>query len=287
MKLASTDGIGFWEEQGFRVFRLRKRIGQFLRYRPGQAKVVLLVVGCQRSGTSMIHHVFRLDPATVTYDEVSVLSAGDSKQHLRWTDPVLAAGHIARARSPFVVAKPLVESQRLLFWLDTLPGSKALWMVRHYADVAASNVKFFGKGNSYNDLAPILGGDGLDWRAENLEPADVEAVRSLARPDLSPHDAAALFWYARNSLYFSQRLDVDTRVRICSYADLATNPRAVMHGAYRFVGRPYPGDHILGDVFAGSVGLGRDIALAPAVRALCDGMLERLLGSPRILPTDF
>ncbi|MFH2052593.1 MAG: sulfotransferase domain-containing protein [bacterium] len=286
MKLASTDGIGFREKQGFRFFRLGKRVGQFLRYRPGQDKTVLLVVGCQRSGTSMIHHLFRLDPSTVTYDEVSILSAGDRAQHLRWTDPDLAVSRIARDRSPFVVAKPLVESQKLLFWLDLLPNGKALWMFRHYADVASSNVKYFGERNGFDDLEPILRADGGDWRAENLDPAEVEIIRGLHRPDMPPHDAAALFWYARNSLFFSQGLDGDDRVRACSYDDLVTDPGTVMKAAYRFVGRPYPGDRILGDVFSGSVGLGRDLPLTPAVRDLCEGMLTRFAAVPRLaLPT--
>lgn len=282
MKLASTGGIGFREKQGFRFFRLRKRIGQFLRYRSGREKTVLLVVGCQRSGTSMIHHLFRLDPSTVTYDEVSVLSAGDRNQHLRWTDPHLAASRIARDRSPFVVAKPLVESQKLLFWLDLLPNGKALWMVRHFADVASSNVKYFGERNGFDDLAPILAGDQADWRAENLDPATVAVVRGLHHPDMPPHDAAALFWYARNSLFFTQGLDRDDRVRACSYDDLVTDPRTVMQAAYRFVGRPYPGDRILVDVFPGSVGLGREVPLTPAVRDLCDRLLARFEAVPRL-----
>ena len=72
MRLASKGGIGWREKQAFRWFRLRKRIHQYVNFRPGQAEATLMVVGCQRSGTSMIHHVFRNDFRTATFDEEQI-----------------------------------------------------------------------------------------------------------------------------------------------------------------------------------------------------------------------
>ncbi len=276
MRLASKGGIGFGEEQAFRWLRLRKRIYQFLRFRSGCDKTVLLVVGCQRSGTSMLHHLFRLDLASVTYDEVSPLSAGDHQEHLLWTDPALVKARITADRAPLVAAKPLVESQNLPFWLDMFPRSRAIWMVRHYADVAASNVKFFPAGNSLDDLAPIVAVDQTDWRAQHMAPEDTETISRLYRPDMPEHDAAALFWYARNSIFFSRGLDQDERVITCDYQDLVTRPAEIMARAYAFLDRPYPGDRIIRDVFAGSVGRGRPIPLDSRVQALCEVMLERM-----------
>ncbi len=285
MRLASKGGIGFGEEQTFRWLRLRKRVFQLLRFRPGCDKTVLLIVGCQRSGTSMLHHLFRLDHSCVTYDEESILSAGDLKQHLRWTDPDLVRTRIAADRAPLVAAKPLVESQKLSFWLDLFPQSRAIWMFRHYADVAASNVKFFAPGTSLGDLAPVVNNDQTDWRAEHLDPKDREVVCRLFNSEMSAQDAAALFWYVRNSLFFSGGLARDPRVRTCHYEDLVKNPGPTMAQAYEFLGRPYPGDRIIRDVFAGSVGRGQEINLDPQIRELCESMLARLteipgLGSP-------
>ena len=76
MRLASSDGIALGEREAFRFFRLRKRIRQFFKHPVGMDKTVLFIVGCQRSGTSMIHHLFRLDWDTVTYGEISPLSHG-------------------------------------------------------------------------------------------------------------------------------------------------------------------------------------------------------------------
>ncbi len=276
MKLSSGEGIGFRERQAFRLFLLRKRLHQFLRYRPGCEKTVLLIAGCQRSGTSMFHHLFRLDPACITYEEESPLSAGDLQEHLRWTDPGLVRDRITADRAPLVVAKCLVESQNLPFWLDMFPRARSIWMIRHYADVAVSSVKYFGPQNSLRDLEPIVAGDSTDWRAQHMAPEDTEVIRRLHRPDMDPLDAAALFWYARNSLFFSRGLDGDARVAVCRYEDIIAWPAASMRRVYTFLGRPYPGDRIVRDVVSGSVGRGREIPLGSEVRELCDDMLERL-----------
>ena len=52
MRLASKGGIGLGERETFRLFRLRKRIRQFFKYRSGRDKTALFTVGCRRNGTS-------------------------------------------------------------------------------------------------------------------------------------------------------------------------------------------------------------------------------------------
>lgn len=280
MRLATKGGISFFEKQTFRIFRVRKRVYQFFRYRPGMDKKVLFVVGCQRSGTTMVHHLLRLDYDTVTYDEFSPLSSIDPKG-LR-LDPLSVVHDRIRAdRAPLVVSKPLVESQNLNALLDEFPEAKALWIFRHYQDVARSNVKFFHEGNSQDDLKPIVAFDQTNWRAEHMDPADIETIRGLCSPDMDPYDAAALFWYARNSLYFSRNYSGNDRIRLCQYGDLVTEPSRVMKEIYEFIGRPYPGDRIVADVFSGSKGKGKSLAISDPVRKVCDDLLQRLEAESR------
>ena len=276
MRLASANGVGVVEREVFRFFRLRKRIRQFLKYRPGQEKTVLFIVGCQRSGTSILHHMFRLDPDTVTYDEISPLSSYDPVQGLRLNPLPKIQARIRNDRAPLVVCKPLVESQNLDILLDLFPVTRAIWMYRDYRAVVFSNLKYFGPDTGHRDLAPIVAADESNWRAERLAPADRNIILDLYKPDMDPHDAAALYWYARNSLYFSRSFDQDARIRVCRYSDLVTRPAKVIAQAYGFIGRPYPGDGIVRDVFTGSRGRGRDLDLSPRVHELCKGLLSRL-----------
>jgi hypothetical protein len=282
MKLASKEGNRWREEQAFRWFRLRKRFRQFLKYRPGEPKDVLFIVGCQRSGTSMIHHLFRLDWDAVTYDEWSPLSVLEGREPLRWRPLDQVKARIMADRAPFVVCKPLVETQVLPEILAAFPGAKAIWMYRDFRDVASSSLQYFGEQVGHGDLGPILEEDDDDWRSWNLGAEARDTVRRLHGSDLGAADAAALFWYARNSLYFSLGLDADPRVALCRYGELVTEPARIMRDAYRHVGRPYPGDRIVADVFGGSKGKGRGVALTEPVAELCGAMLERLDARPRL-----
>ncbi len=285
MRLASERGIGFVEKQAFRLFRLRKRAWQLARYRPGADKPVVLVVGCQRSGTSLMHHLLRLDLGTVTYDEISPLSAGDPVEGLRWAPLPEVARRFRADRAAFVVAKPLVESQNLDRLLAAFPDARALWMLRDFRAVARSNVAFFPAGTSHRDLAPILAGDEANWRAERLGEGARELVRRLYRPGLSEHDAAALFWYARNSLLLDRGLAGDPRVRVCRYEDLQADPAGTLRAAYAFLERPWPGDRLVRDVEPAAARAARPLDLEPAVAEACAGLLARLEAAPRLSPT--
>jgi len=284
LRLASETQIGFAEKQAFRWLRLRKRAYQFVRYRPGVDKPVVFVVGCQRSGTSLFHHLLRLDRDTVTYDEESPLSAGDAAEGLRWPPLPEVARRFRDDRAGFIVAKPLVEAQNLDRLLEAFPGARAVWMARDYRAVARSNVAYFPEGTSRRDLEPILAGDETNWRAERLGEGARELVRRLYRPELSAYDAAALFWYARNSLLFDRGLADDPRVRVCRYEDLLGDPAGVMRAVYAFLERPWPGERLVRDVEPAPARPPRPLGLEPVVSEACAGLLARLEALPRLAP---
>lgn len=283
MRLASEGGVSRAERLAFRWLRCRKRAYQFARYRPGSAKPVLLVVGCQRSGTSLMHHLLRLDFGTVTYDEVSPLSVDDRVEGLRWSPLSAVAARFRADRAALIVAKPLVESQNLDRLLDAFPDGRALWMYRDHHAVALSNVRYFPPGTSHRDLEPILGGDDANWRAERLGEDTRRLIAAIHRPDLPALDAAALFWYARNSLLFERGLDGDPRVRACRYDDLLADPAGIMRAAYEFIERPWPGERIVADVGTATPRRGQAPSFDPAVEEACNRMLERLERVPRLV----
>lgn len=239
-------------------------------------KIIALILGIQRAGTSMMYWIFERDLGVKVYRETSELSSLDGVEHIRLNPLPSVKAEIDRHRLPMVVFKPLVESQRAHELMASFPNAKVLWAYRHYQDVAASNLKAFGADNGTRDLLPFLANDGHNWRSQNSSEETRATLRRHYADNMNPVDAAALFWWARMQLFFEQQLDRNPNVLLSRYEDLVTNPAQTMRRTYAFLGRPYPGDHIVKDVNAQSVGKGRVSTLSPAVDKICADMLARL-----------
>ena len=252
----------------------KKIIYQAMKQKASQ-KQILFIVGCQRSGTSLMVRIFDNDLNAKCFSEHSVLSTRDEKGfHLNPLDEVNE--EFSKVRAPFVILKPLVESQNLLRLLDYFDGSKALWMYRHYKDVAASNLGHFGERNGINDIRPIVENEVGNWRNENLSNSVREKITNFFYEDMNIYDAAVLFWYARNSLFFDLELDNKPDVFMCKYKDLVMLPGRMMRGIYEKVRQPYPGDGIISEVHSQSFGKGKELQLSKDVESIAEAMLSRL-----------
>ena len=144
----------------------------------------------------------------------------------RWQDYAAVVQGLRRIPFEVVVAKPLVESDRAVELMDAAVPVRAIWMLRRYDAVSRSNIKKFGVENPYRDLRPFCESDPLDWRRRGARPKrPVTPSSSLMGEGLSPLDAGALFWWARNRLYFDQHLQTDDRIRCSVTSEPATNPK--------------------------------------------------------------
>jgi len=238
-------------------------------------KTIVLIVGCQRSGTTLMLELFNADKRSVTFAEQSVLSS-PAENRLRLKPLPEVKHRLERIRAPLVVLKPLVESQHVAALLDGLDGSRAIWMYRRAESVAASDLSYFGVGNGERNLRLLLSNDPPNWRGEVVPESTRSVVSRHYRPGMSPHDAAALFWWARTSLFFDLGLDMRTDVCLCSYERLVDQPERSMRSLYEFVGVPYPEWDITHGVHRRSASRGDDFPLSPDVRKRCDALWERL-----------
>jgi Sulfotransferase domain len=248
------------------------------RVTPRQKKQTLLfIVGCQRSGTSLMNRIFSRDLRVSVYREASKLSSTDQPKKLRLNPLDEVQQEFERNKAPIIVLKPLVESQNILQLLDYFPQSKALWMYRHYKDTAISLISRFGLHASLRDIKFIVENNRSRWHVEGVSDYVRSVVMQHFSEDMSPYDAAALFWFARNQLFYELNLDHNPRVLMGRYEDLATNPGAAIGKIYQFLGSSYPEkNNLIQEVKATSVGRGHKIELSPAVEQLCAELLERL-----------
>ena len=175
-------------------------------------------------------------------------------------------GHYPVADMEFVTDAPVSVGMRA--WSPFIPG-----------DTAISNINTFGRDAGVNDLTGRIENRNGDWRAEGLGTELREIVSAHFSPDMDPHDAAALFWFVRNSWFFELGLESNARVMICSYEDLVAAPAATVKKLYDFIGHNFPGEQLLPPIHQESAGRGSGLELSEDIERLCKDLLERLAGS--------
>lgn len=266
--------LGQWQRRlSTKWWRLRKRCYWWLRPCPAEQQQVVFIVGCQRSGTTMLGDLFERDLRATLFSEDSAITGfGGDRLRLKPIDEVQRI--FRRCRTPLVVAKPLVESQHTRRLLQRIERSKAIWAFRDYRDVVASNLQRFHRQRE--NLRPVVDGDESDWRAEHVSGQTRAIVRHFYSPRMSRADAAALQWYTRNVLFFELDLDTHCDVLLCKYEDLVAHPQSTWRGVYEFLHLAPPQAEVLEAVDAQSVGRGRQVRLSLEVDELCQSLQQRL-----------
>ncbi len=239
----------------------------------GQAVPVWLV-GLQRSGTNMLVRGLESAP------ELQVHNESDRRAFRRFRlrpDHELAAV-VTASRHRYVLFKPLCDSHRVGELLDHLPvlvPGRAIWAYRNVDGRARSGLAKFGDAN-LRVLREIAGGGGaLRWQAQRLSGESLELLASFDYARMTPADAAALFWYVRNRLFFELGLDRRADVILSSYDAMVAAPEAGMRRLCAFLGvtwRP----SLVAQVAPRS-GRGQPpLEVDPRIRARCDELTARL-----------
>ncbi len=254
---------------------LRKRIHHLLMSQ-SEKKRVLFIVGCQRSGTTMLSKIFNEDLNTNNYGEYSKLSSLDKKGKIRLNPLNLVEKELKKDKAPFTILKPLVESQNTNKMLDFFGSSQALWVYRNYKDVASSNLIKFGIENGIRNLKPVVENDKENWRSENITIEERNLILKYYSLDMNPYDAAVLFWILRNNLYFKQDMDKNPRILICKYEYLIKYPKIVLEDIYNNSNQVFPGDRITKLIHSKSVHKGKNISITPEIDDIANSLLIRL-----------
>jgi hypothetical protein len=272
---------------GERLIARRARSGLKLLARsvlpaPRDRRSIVLIFGCQRSGTTMLQQTL-LDRSwrVVILEEHDRRLVGDGDpEETEWEEDSIVFGRIRRLPFEVVAVKPLVESDRASELIETAGKARGIWMLRHYLDVSQSNLRRFGVGNAHRDLYPFLLGDTLDWRCRGASEETRDTVVELLKDGLEPLDAAALFWWTRNKLYFDQHLSENERVRVLRYERTRSNPEEVIRALSSYIGISLPIHAIVHRVRTQTATQVGD--LNPTVEALCTKMWESFEGCPEL-----
>jgi hypothetical protein len=253
-----------------------KYLYQSLRWSAHERPKVLFIVGCQRSGTTMMLRLFDADRNCRGFNDFSELASADAENGVRWNPLPDVAAVINRVPAPLVVAKALVETQNVRKFLDYFPNAKALFIYRRrFVDVARSDMVKFGARNGVDNLRPIAAGDRHNWRSEGASRSVQELVKRLWSEDMNPNDAAVLFWYVRNQLFFDLDLANHPAVMLCQYEHLTQQPAVFMRRIYDFAGVEPP-DLQKTTAMVRAPGAEKVLDLSPEVRLMCEQLQARL-----------
>ncbi len=254
--------------------RTAKWVRLLVTKHPGTTKVPVFIVGCNRSGTNMVCRAIGASPHGWDYPERE-FSLAFNGYYLRadWVVERL----VRFTPAPIVAFGSILDSQFVDELLARFDGARAVWVYRRYPDVANSCARM-GWGDHLRDLVRWVARGELERlgaRGRRVAGETVSLFRELARGDLTDEEAASLYWYLRNQLFFDLGLPGDARVLLVQYEDAVLNPEEAFRRIFRFLGFPYH-PVVIREVSADRVGKHPRPAIGPAIAEVCDDLQARL-----------
>jgi Sulfotransferase domain len=257
--------------------RAKTAIKTFWRYvNYSRVKTPVFVLGCQRSGTTLVLDVASRSPKVHSYHEGD-RTILDARDHRLISEEAVCKA-IAKTPEPIILFKPLNDSQNVDRLLELHENAKVIWLYRHYRDVVDSAVKKWG--DAHRTMVLEVGDGNYSSRAsraigERVAQDNLKLVKQFVRKNMSPWDGAALLWYLRNSIYFDASLPENTRATLFKYGDLVTEPDSKFAELFRFIGAGYSPKYTA-DVHASSFGKKNDFEIDQEIETLCKAMMTRL-----------
>ena len=258
--------------------------GLLLIFRYYAKKKVVFILGCQRSGTTMLLKILGKNRC------ISVYGEGHHKAMVNYrlrSQPVIQK-LVRRDPNKTIVFKPLNDlqysDQLLDYWTDT----KAVWIYRHYSDTANSAVKKWGPAHKkivtwIKERKDRLAGESdekvkdFSTYLERMSLDTFHTISNLAHEDMSAEDGAALMWYMRNAFFFDLNLPDDQRVILINYEDFVNSPQRYVKIIFDFIDCPIHDNYWEG-IYASSIRKHTSPELSQPIADVCENMFRKLEG---------
>lgn len=230
----------------------------------------VFIMGCGRSGTSMMVRMFEFD------DRVETLAENNPKiQNNYMLIKENIEKVITNCKAPIIVSKPILNSFEASMLLQQYPLLKIIWMQRNYKDMAASSVKKFGPVVSDYMKQLVQNKRGDNWLSRGMPDETLEILRNIETSDLNHHDWMCLVWWSVNRTIIIDRLYQDNRFIFIQYEQLVLDPVSVIDSLFQRIEFTY-NPKIAKYINPSSLGKGKDISIQPVVQDMCDQLTSEL-----------
>lgn len=244
------------------------------RLNPSTRSLPTFVVGCNRSGTTMV--TLQLGKSW----QIRAFNENDPEAfagyHLRDFQTIL--GILDQTGSPNALFKPVLDTYSAREFLDTFENARVIFVYRHYYDVINSLLKKAqqrGHVTKTEELQRWLKSDFDEFKLATLPRKSKDRLRSLWSDELNEESSAALFWLFQNHLFFDLGLANHPRAQLVQYERIVADPPVEFRRICQFIGIKYEGQMARG-VHADSVAKKPLQQVTPRVRDNCLELLAQL-----------
>lgn len=268
--------IKHYQEKIFRRLSRYKKALIFSIRKPFRDTLPVFIMGCGRSGTTMMINIFHRDHRVESLDENNPKIAENFM-----LVPERIPQTISASKAPVLVMKPILNSFEALDLLKTYNNSRVVWILRDYKDMVASSTKKFGTVVSDYMKNLVLYNKRNNWLSLGVPANTREILSTIDSSDFTSSDWMALVWWSVNRTIILDRLSDSDRFLLVHYEALVRNPDSLLKVVYQFIGLKY---HYKAAeyIHPTSVGKGAAIQLQSQVKKMCDNLVESL---PRISGT--
>jgi hypothetical protein len=277
---ARSEGLGRLVEEDqldprrrWSSWQARRRWRRVNAVAPGTAIPVFLV-GVQRSGTNMLVRGLETNPAVAVHNENDRLAF----QQFRLRGERVIGELVNESHHQYVLFKPLCDSGRIAAVVDRLPvvpSARVIWAWRDVDARARSAVSKFADANLVA-LRRIAAGEGDHlWQALGLSVASRELLTEFDYDQMSPYEAACLFWCVRNRMLLELGLPNRSDVLVSSYEALVADPEQATRALAGFLGLPWT-PQMTADIEVRQPSGGERPSIDERIRRHCDELTDQL-----------
>lgn len=252
-----------------RLSKLFKALIYSIR-KPCKKTVPVFILGCGRSGTTMMIDIFHRDLKVESLDENNPKIAIN---YLLDYEKVSKA--VANSKASVIAMKPILNSFEALYILNRYDNAKAIWLLRDYKDMVSSSIKKFGNTVSNYIKDYTIEGKNNNWLSMGMHDDTRKVISSMDVAGYTEYDWMALVWWSVNRTVLLDKLYESKRFILIKYETLVNKPIETTRNIYRFIGLNFNNKNIK-YVHPASVGKGKSVKLKPEIKSKCNELAEEL-----------